>query len=158
MPRGRVKFVDRDRGWGRLRRELRKSLRHPHVAVGIFGEKGSEPHQDSNFTNAQVGSVHEFGLGNVPERSFIRGTIDQKGRKITRVAKALATQVLQGQVSTKIALDILGQFVKGEIQKRIARGIPPPLKPATIARKGSSKPLIDKGQLRASIDHEVRRV
>lgn len=150
----RVKYIDRDRGWRKLKREMERTRLKPHTVVGIFGSKASEPHGD--LDNAGVGSVHEFGLGNVPERSFIRTTIDGKARQIHAMARRAAHGVLDRRATLKQGLELLGAFVKGEIQKRMARGIPPPLKPATIARKGSSKPLIDTGQLRASIDYEVR--
>ena len=49
----------------------------------------------------------------------------------------------------------LGELVKGEVQRRIAELKTPPNAPATIARKGSSNPLIDKGVLRASATYKV---
>jgi hypothetical protein len=153
----RPRFIDKDRGWKRLRRELRKSIRKPHVVVGIFGDAASEPKQKSpKLTNAQVASVHEFGLGNVPERSFIRGTVDERAKGISRIARKGARAVLAGTATTRFALEVLGIFVQGAIRRRISRGIPPPLKEATKRRKGSSMPLIDTGQLRGSIDYEVR--
>ena len=50
-----------------------------------------------------------------------------------------------------------GAFLEGAIKQKITEGDPswPPLKPETIKRKGSSKPLIDTGKLRASITHKV---
>ena len=50
-----------------------------------------------------------------------------------------------------------GAFLEGAIKQKITQGDPswPPLKPETIKRKGSSKPLIDTGKLRASITHKV---
>jgi hypothetical protein len=53
-------------------------------------------------------------------------------------------------------MKLIGMRVVGDIQDRISDGIPPPNSPITIARKGSSKPLIDSGQLRQSISFEVR--
>jgi len=50
-----------------------------------------------------------------------------------------------------------GAFLEGAIKQKITEGDPswPPLKPETIKRKGSSKPLINTGKLRASITHKV---
>jgi hypothetical protein len=48
----------------------------------------------------------------------------------------------------------------GQAQANISAGGSPafaPNKPATIARKRSSKPLINKGQLRSSIAHRVEQ-
>lgn len=54
-------------------------------------------------------------------------------------------------------LELLGLRAVGDVQSRIADGIEPAISKATAARKGSTKPLIDTGRLRQSIDSEVRR-
>lgn len=92
----------------------------------------------------------------IPERSFLRGTVDEKATEIKRMAKRLAGAVVDGKYTVPKALETLGLYIQGLIRSRMSAGIPPPLKAATIRRKGSSKPLIDKGQLRASIDFQVR--
>lgn len=50
-----------------------------------------------------------------------------------------------------------GAFLEGKIKEKITHSDPswPPLKPETVKRKGSSKPLIDTGRLRNSITHKV---
>jgi hypothetical protein len=150
------RLIDRDKGWKALKRQLQEAAKKPHVVVGIFGDKARESHGPT-FTNAQVASVHEFGLGNAPERSFIRGTIDAKASQIQALSRQLASQVLLRRLPIRQALGLLGAFVEGLIKERISRGIPPPNAPSTIARKGSSTPLINTGQMRASVSHEVRR-
>ena len=158
---GKVRYRDVDKGWGRVMEQVKKSARSPHVAVGIMGAKATEARTDDvatdgePLTNAGLGFTHEFGLG-VPERSFVRETVDVKLKEITKTAAGLQRAVLRGALDTKGALEFLGLFVKGEIQKRIADGIPPANTEETIRRKGSSTPLEDTGQLRGSIDHEVR--
>ena len=92
----------------------------------------------------------------VPERSFIRVAVDAKQKQIRTTIKKLQGQVLEGFMSQRQALETVGLFVQGLIRSRISQGIPPPLRPATIRRKGSSKPLIATGQLRASIDYETK--
>ena len=54
-------------------------------------------------------------------------------------------------------LRLAGAFLEGKIKEKITLSDPdwPPLKPQTIKRKGSSKPLIDTGRLRNSIIHKV---
>jgi hypothetical protein len=54
-----------------------------------------------------------------------------------------------------VALDRLGAKVAALLQNRISAGIDPPNSAATIARKGSSKPLVDTGQLKAAITWRV---
>ena len=57
----------------------------------------------------------------------------------------------------KNILKLSGAFLEGKIKEKITEGDPSwaSLKPETIKRKGSSKPLIDTGKLRASITHKV---
>jgi len=54
-------------------------------------------------------------------------------------------------------LRLVGSFLEGKIKEKITHGDPswPSLKPETVKRKGSSKPLIDTGKLRNSITHKV---
>ena len=53
------------------------------------------------------------------------------------------------------ALGQLGEMTKGDVQTEIRSGDFAPLKPATIKRKGSSRPLIDTGQMVQSIAWEL---
>lgn len=126
------------------------------VDVGIFSDKGSEAaKKGKGVTVLDVATFNEFGLG-VPERSFLRGYVDENEARIKGMIKVLALAVEQGKFTKQQALDRLGLQIVGEIQKRIASSIPPPNAPSTIAKKGSSTTLVDTGQLRSSITHKVR--
>ncbi|RLI81339.1 hypothetical protein DRP04_06355 [Archaeoglobales archaeon] len=54
-------------------------------------------------------------------------------------------------------LRLAGAFLEGKVKETIQQGRQdwPPLKPSTIKRKGSDKPLIDTGKLLNSITHKV---
>jgi len=103
----------------------------------------------------EVAVIHEFGAGTIPQRSFIRATIDEKKADIEAELAKLARGVVGGQIEAHQALELLGAKVAGWCQSRIADGIAPTLKAATIKRKGSSKPLINTGQLRSAITWRV---
>ena len=111
----------------------------------------------------EIGAIHEFGAGNVPERSFIRDTVDTYRAKYLKYMGASFRREVMDIAKSKstpaesITLKRLGLMVEGDMKKRIAQGINPPLKPETIRKKKSSTPLIDTGQLRASIASEIRR-
>jgi hypothetical protein len=155
----RQKIIDKDRGWKRIKAEIDRTRRKPHVRVGIFGAKAAADH--GGTPNVVVATAHELGTSTVPERSYIRATVDQKRTQIAGLARRLAAAVVAGRLSRKHALDLLGQFVRGEMQQRISDGIPPPLKPETIARKTvrgkkGTTPLIRTGQLRSSIDYQTK--
>ena len=139
----------------------------PNVVVGVTGKRGSAPHHGGQGeTVVDIAAVHEFGspAARIPERSFIRHTIDQKQDAYrTQILNAFRSTVLYAATKgawrpeTSVALKRFGLRVEGDIKKRIAEGIPPPLSPVTIAKKGSTKALIDTGQLRASIASELRK-
>lgn len=148
-----MKTTDRDRGWKKLITELKKANDASRAVVGIFGEDAVKDH--GGVPNIDIAEKNEFGVG-VPERSFIRATVDQKEKEIQGQMKASFLSVIDKKSTFKQALEQIGLYVEGQIKKRIAGGIPPPNAPSTIAKKGSSTPLIDTGQLRASVHSQAR--
>ena len=139
----------RDHGAAKM---VNLSAEHGSVKVGIMAGKGATV-EKGGITVLQVGTFHEFGLG-VPERSFIRAWFDGNLPEIKKTLADLVDDV-DSPAEFEQMLEIFGLWAVGQIQQRIADGIEPPLKEATIRRKGSSTPLIDTGQLRSSITHEV---
>lgn len=156
----RVKFevVDVDRGLKKLIKRVFKR-KSPHVVVGVYGPAASAAHKNGKgATVGEVAAAHEFGVPakKIPKRSFLRDTASINERKINRNLNLITKRVVEGVESERLALSKLGVWFEGVVKKRIADGIPPKLKPATIKRKKSSKPLIDTGQLRNSVNSEVR--
>jgi hypothetical protein len=151
-----------DRG---LRSAVKKlfGLQRASVKVGVFGDKGDAQETGSSLTVSEIAAVHEFGLG-VPERSWLRGYIDENQESIARAALLIMTKTLARVVASgkpvspgvqRGALAKLGMFMVAGIQERMTAGIAPELAQSTIDRKGSSTPLINTGQLRASVTYEV---
>jgi phage gpG-like protein len=153
---------DLDKGWRKLESYVR-ARDERRVTVGVHGNKASRPGGEPD--NVAVATIHEFGAViarggrtyRVPERSFIRSTVDAHAKKYTSLAARLAGRVLDGKMDIEKALALLGQVVKADIIRAINRGIEPALAPSTIAQKGSSKPLIDTGALKQSLDYQVVR-
>lgn len=146
---------DIDRGWRKILRQIKRTPPEHVVIVGIQGSEASEDHE--GVTNAQLGVIHEFGAParGIPERSFLRSTIDREQRKINKLLKGAASRLSIGQ-GLKASLGIVGEFAVAAIRKTFDRSIGlVPLKAATIERKGSSSPLIDEGQLKGSITYKV---
>lgn len=137
------------------------------VRVGILADepKRSREPQDSGLSLVEVALIslvevaliHEFGApaAGIPQRSFLRAAIDEHAPDIRRLILAVAARALDGAITPAQALDQIGSKVAGWVQTRIDQGIAPPLKPETIARKGSSKPLVNVGQLKAAITWKV---
>jgi phage gpG-like protein len=160
-----VKITDKDKGWRALKnRVLRLSRPGAFTLVGVQGSHAAAQHPDAPMTVAALATIHEFGKvirkkdGSevvIPQRSFIRAAIDEHVGKLQRTATAVGQGVLLGKFSVGQALNLLGEQATGIMKQRIADGLSPPNRPSTIARKGSSKPLIDSGQLRGSVTHKA---
>ena len=101
--------------------------------------------------SAQVAAFHEFGTVRVPERSFIRATLDNQRTQIEARVRDITRQLISNRrrLRPQAALSILGLDLQRRIQETIRRGIPPPL----VSRDGT--PLIDTGQLIQSITFKV---
>ena len=139
-----------DKGWNRINREAKK-LNRAFTKVGFF----SEDRPDGSDI-VEVAVVNEYGTedGRIPERSMIRAWRDQNKRKIDRFIAKLYGHVLIGRLTARGAVKKLGEWAQGEIKQFIIDMESPPNAPATIAKKGSSNPLIDEGILVNSVRHE----
>ena len=143
-----ARFIVRDSDPGF--KKLIKNLKGPNrVDIGVFSEQGEDL--------VIYAASNEFGTENIPERSAIRAGIDEKKKQIGRLTSKLAEKVIVGKISKKEALEIIGQTAQGIVQGKMVRGPFTPNKPTTVARKGSSKPLIDTGRYRSSITFRVRK-
>lgn len=150
--RVRVKRIDR--GWKKIRKNL-KSQRMI-ITVGVQGKEASAKSGDGEDapTVADVAAFNELGLG-VPERSFLRSTIDGGRRKYLQLLNGVGDASVAGKIPVVRGAKIVGEVVVGDVKQAIADGIPPPNAESTIVQKGSSTPLIDTGQLRGSITSKV---
>lgn len=138
-----LRITDRDRGWKALVKRAKTLARPPGVKVGIIG--GGEV--------ADVATIHEFGIGDHPERSFIRAWADQDADEHRRSEKLLAESVVKGENTTDEALEKLGLVLAASSQKFISDGR---VQPPTVKASGDGNTtLVDTGQLKSSITHEV---
>lgn len=153
---------DKDLGLNRIIRTLNKDLDGVVVKVGVQakdkavrrGKGGSIRNTDQPL--AVIAAVHEFGLGGMPQRSFLRSAYDENLPVIDKMIQRVANGAVFG-LGTNAALNQLGNVVQGMVQRKIVDGPFVPNSPATIKRKKSSKPLIDTGHLRQSIRYVIER-
>ena len=145
---------DSKREQRRIEKVLRKAKENQAVAVGVIND---DPHS-KGFSMVELAMVHEFGSkdGRIPGRSFIRTTFDEKESVHRDLLHRLQQKVLAGKIGAKQALTTVGEVVAKNMAETINDGIEPGLKESTKKRKGSSKPLIDTGRLKASVTHELR--
>lgn len=142
-------------------------LRGAKVTIGIHASAGQ--HAGSPETVADIALKHEFGSGRIPERSFLRSTVDGNPKPMIQAQKA-ANKVCHGQLTAQQACDQIGLVTVGEVKQTIFNKIPPPLSQQTIAvhqakaahggglagHADATTPLIDSGQMISSITHEVQ--
>jgi hypothetical protein len=148
-----VKISDVDRGYKDLvTRIFGLSASKISIEVGILED---EPHGDDAISMIELGTIHEFGTATIPERSFIRAWFDEQEPELRTKFAELMKSVVEGKRSKEDILELMGLYCVGQMQARMAAGIEPGNAPSTIARKGSSTPLIDTGVLRSSISHRV---
>lgn len=133
--------------------DLKRSLIARVVNVG-FPEG---PTETDGTPIALIAATHEFGspTRGIPERSFLRSALNENLAKYVRLNKVNLVRVLRGQLTAEQALGQLGEMAKGHVQHRIRDGKFAPLKSATIAHKGSSKPLIDSGNMMQAVTYVV---
>ncbi|WP_304110511.1 hypothetical protein [Phascolarctobacterium succinatutens] len=153
---------DKDLGLNRIIRTLNKDLDGVVVKVGVQakdkavrrGKGGSIRNTDQPL--AVIAAIHEFGLGDMPQRSFLRSAYDENLPMIDKMIQRVANGAVFG-LGTNAALNQLGNVVQGMVQRKIVDGPFVPNSPATIKRKKSSRPLIDTGHLRQSIRYVIER-
>lgn len=147
-----------DRGLARIVKHFETMrARKSYVKVGVLGKKDTR--DSGEITNAQLASIHEYGLGNVPARPFLRPPFEQNKAAYLEILRDAFAAALKskGPEGYKRALALVGQRLATDIKNYVTtgEGVGPPLADSTIVRKGSSRPLVDTGQLIRSVDYEV---
>lgn len=136
-----------------------------YAAVGFPGDSAkAKQSRGQGMTNVDVAIANEFGSPPgvkpvVPARPFMRQTFASgKRKKFLDAGTDLLGMISQGKMSTKIALERLGTMGSSAVKDEITSPSPAfvPNAPFTVAKKQSSKPLIDTGAMRAAVTHKVR--
>lgn len=148
--------TDADMGFREIEKQIKIMRQNPYVMVGVLEGSGNveaasgENPTKSAITVATLASIHEYGAPkrNIPERSFIRTTMDEKYSTFNELTDHLIDAIVEGGSTVERALNILGLLIQTEIKKKIRSNIAPPLKLATIERKNKAQ--IDKAKSRVT--------
>jgi phage gpG-like protein len=135
---------------------LKKQMKSASVQVGL--PKGTPTKEDyGGLTVVELGAVHEFGspAKNIPERSFIRVPIFKSEKEFKVFAKKQGIMILEGKQTVLQGITKIGIWGQSIIMKSFTDNNWQPLKQSTVNKKGSSKPLIDIGNLRQSITYSI---
>ncbi len=146
---------DFDRGYIETKKAA-ADINNRRVTIGIHGK---DDNRASALTNVLIGTIHEYGAGNNPERSFLRKTIDNHASEYAAYALELSGKVLDRKMDSERALGLLGEKVKADVIRTFNQNeIRPDISEARKKQKGSSTVLIDTAALKQSIDYVVRKL
>jgi len=138
---------DKDLGFKEIVTNFKK-LSGVTIKIGIQADAGSN--QVTGEKVVDYAYLNEFGTNKIPQRSFIRSTFDEQNKNWYKAAADI-------NITGNILADLkkIGVQATNDITKKIDTTYYPPNSPFTIAKKGSSKPLIDTGQMRASVKYVI---
>ena len=148
-----VRFRDRLTPEGqRFFRELAE-LKELEVRVGF--QRGKSQEEDGTDM-CDVAAFNELGTDHIPARPFIRQSVDDNESKINSFLKEEVKDFAQGKSAEQILKEI-GIFQKDLMQDKITSGSFAPNAEFTIKKKGSSKPLVDTGRMRQSVNYVIQK-
>lgn len=134
-------------------RQMLNDLAKTEVRIGF---QAGENYSEDNVDVTDIAAWNELGTSNAPSRPFMRKSVDENAEKINAFIDQIGKEISRGTSSAETIQKKIGVFQKGLIQDKIVSGSYVPNAPSTIARKGSSKPLIDTGLMRRSVNYVVK--
>ena len=140
-----AKFTDKDLGWTRVMKGAAALASAPSVSVGFYDEH-----------NATKASANEYGSKSTPERPFMRTALDANANKYFDIFEDGFAEGVDGdtRAGTASALEV-GIEARNDIIESIQSGAWTPNAPSTVKAKGSSKPLVDTGELQRAVNFKV---
>lgn len=135
----------------RYMRELRL-LEKLIVYVGYQESSGS---YEDGASLVEVAAYNNLGSSDTPARPFMKTAFENHQDELLAICKD-ALKVIANGGTAQQALSRMGVSTKGLIQQEIVEGSFAPNAESTIAKKGSSKPLIDTGYMRENVTYVIR--
>jgi len=153
-----------DHGWNDIVKQT-KAADGSFTKVGYPREGRLEGGQGESDNNTMadlilVAAVQEFGSPskNIPPRPTVSTTFDENLDELNRRKTKEYQRILDGKSTARQGLSRIGEWMVSKIRRKITQLKTPPNAPSTIAKKGSTNPLIDSGQMRQSVQHiEVKK-
>jgi len=142
-----------DKLWKEIKSQFPK-IDKAVVKTGIQSDAG----ENDGVSIAEYAAFNEFGTRTIDERPFMRKTFDDNLANYNKLIERLFKGMLGGKLDAKMAFKILGQQTEDDMKNTIMTGNFKSNSDYTVAKKGSSRPLIDTGTMRNSIRYEVENV
>lgn len=148
-----ARVTDRITPDGRKFQKMLKELAEKEVRVGFQAGKAYE---EDGTDICDIAAWNELGTVHIPARPFLRMSVDDNVAKINNFMQQQKKNLVKG-IDAEQVLKEIGIFQKDLIQEKITDGDFAPNAPSTVAKKGSSKPLIDTGRMRQSVNYEIKQ-
>lgn len=151
---------DIDRGRVHILKQMGEA-NHLRVNVGWMGTKKHKNRDGfpSTLTTPEIAAINHFGAPSrrIPPRPTLTVAADKKRSRYKRMlGQEALTRIVNGATAEQV-LDSFGEIAVGDVVTEIDALVTPKNAASTIKRKGSSKPLIDTGLMRASVAKKVIR-
>ena len=138
---------------GRQFERILRELADKEVAVGF--QHGDATEEDGTDI-CDIAAWNELGTEHIPSRPFLRKSVDENEDEINEFIDHKASELMNGASAEQTLKDI-GIFQKELIQDKIEEGDFVPNAESTIRKKGSTHPLIDKGNMKNSVNYWIRQ-
>lgn len=106
--------------------------------------------------NATKAAINEYGTSKIPQRPFMRTAVSRHGKSWGEKSAKSVQSVIKCMPISQVT-ELVGMQMKSDISSTLTNGPWTPNSVVTIAKKGSSRPLIDTGELMASITYKVEK-
>jgi hypothetical protein len=165
-----VKHTTKKNGFPEMKKQI-ELIKGTGVEVGVL--KGE---------HAWLASIHEYGLDievtpemraflhgkglhlrkdtthiKIPERSFLRAGYDTNRDTVLKKASALLADVTAGKMTVRSCYQAVGLELSNKIKDHARDLKDPPNHPFTQDQKGSSNPLVDRGDMIGGITWRVSK-
>lgn len=148
-----INITERLTSDGKKFEQMLKKLADKEVRIGF--QKGEATEADGTDI-CDIAAWNELGTENMPARPFLRKSVDENTAKINGFLSGLKDDIVNG-ASAENVLEQIGIFQKDLIQEKITNGSYEPNAASTVKKKGSSKPLIDSGRMRQSVNYVIKK-
>ena len=157
MAKGSVKISKEDK---KLREWIKRIGKNVKIKVGVLGTAPGRTKTKTESggtipTPQEVATWNEQGTSRIPARSFIRAPFEANAVANQAFAKEGLQRAVRGEYTFTQIMNRLGLRIVGQMVTAMSAGVAPANAASTIARKGSSKPLIDTGQMRSSVTYAI---
>ena len=135
-----------------------RDIGRPKVYIGVPASKNSI-HKDSKINMATLLALHVYGAPTrgIPQRDPLRPPLINNAQRYTDLMAQGIKNALANGTDPNVVYEKIGIVASNDVKDYFVSGNFKPLDQKTIDRKGSSKPLLDTGELRSSITYEVRK-